>query len=70
MKTRRLINLDTASDRTLRRIAADPTDPRQHYASATKCARTSRLAGRIDQALKYERIADTAYHTLPDNLRW
>lgn len=70
MKTRRLINLDDASDRTLARIAADPTDPRQHYASAARAARSSRKAGRIDQAMKYERIADAAYTKLPENIRW
>lgn len=70
MKKHRPINLDDASDRTLARIAADPTDPRQHYASATKCARVCRKSGRIYRALTYEQMADAAYRNLPNKLRW
>ena len=70
MKTYRLINLDAASDRTLARIRNDAADPRQGYASSLLVARMSRLTGRIDQALKYEALAESAYKRLPEALRW
>lgn len=70
MKTRRLINLDTASNRTLARIAADPTDPRHILAGVMADARKDRLAGEISSAMSLEHLADRMICRLPENLRW
>ena len=41
-----------------------------HYAANKATAMSCRLAGNIDTALMYERIADDIYRTLPYYARW
>ena len=40
------------------------------YASNKLYAMRLRVEGRIDVALKYEKIADKIYNSLPKDLRW
>lgn len=41
-----------------------------NYASNKATAQRERLAGNIESALYYERIADSIYEDLPDYARW
>ena len=40
------------------------------YALRVRLARQLRLAGRIQDALEYERINDQIYNQLPDEFKW
>jgi hypothetical protein len=67
---RKPINLDAATDRSLRRIRRDHADPRHEIAGVMAEARKARVAGQIASAQSLERIAEHMIARLPAELRW
>lgn len=42
----------------------------RHYCGLVRCARTARLNGAIEAALRYEQAMDDAYNALDESHKW